>query len=95
MQFVSYDAGTASVEFKESGVEFALDPGEYKSPTTMVNAWSIVLLREKCESGTVIDIKLEAESEEEGFGSDTVATATVSNKRDGYVCIGLDPARAD
>ena len=89
MLSVSVDADSSSVEFGATGVDFAMQPG-YELDTRVDPRRMLP----KGDHNQIVDIRLETESGEVGFGSDAVVIATVRNNRDHYIATQLELVRA-
>jgi len=89
MLSVSLDADPSSVAFVASGVDFELQPRCQLD--TRVDPQIIL---PEGQNRQAIDIRLEVQSGEVGFGSDVVVVAIVRNNRDHYVATQLELAKA-
>jgi hypothetical protein len=86
---VSLDADPSNVAFVANGVDFELQPRCILD--TSVNPR---IMLPKGQNRQAIDIRLEVQSGEVGFGSDVVVVAIVRNTRDHYVATQLELATA-
>lgn len=87
---VSLDADPSSVAFVANGVDFELQPRCQLD--TRVDPQ---ILLPKGQNRQAIDVRLEVQSGEVGFGSDVVVVAIVRNNRDHYVATELELAKAN